>query len=62
MSLITKVGGMKEFGNTEPEYGPEFARDIDEAYEKARKRKKRNGIIIAVILIIMLMIYFGFRF
>jgi len=62
MPSKTQPSRSKEIGNAEPEYDPEFPRDIDEAYEKSRKRKRRNRIIIAAILIIMLTIYFWFGF
>ena len=43
--------GLKEINYIESKQDLEFFEDIDEDYEKAKKRKKRNKIIIAVILI-----------
>ena len=43
--------GLQEINYTESKQDLEFFEDIDEDYEKAKKRKKRNKIIIAVILI-----------
>ena len=57
MALRVNTGGLKEIGTAEPEHDPEFSDRIDKAFEKARKRKKRNRIIIAVVLIVMLGVY-----
>ena len=36
------TGGLKEFGYAKPSYDLEFNDNIDAAFEKAKKRKKRE--------------------
>ena len=50
------TGGLKTFIGSTPERDFELEEAIDEGYEKARIRKKRNRIITIIIVIVILAI------